>query len=257
MSKKVHWKKALFYLLIAIIIITSIIIATDFLRWQMARGIFWRPSEIDPLQATVVIICPMHTPPAENLIMNPAYVLADYIQQLADVNIDIIHYPEADFQRVKKHDPICVFISGQTAPWTDYEQEKLQPIFQFLHRTSLPVLGVCGGHQIIAQAYGVLVAPMGYDELGYIQVELLADDPIFHGLENPITVFSWHSEEAKEMPDNFRLLGSSNLCEIQIFTHDEKKIYGVQFHPEFAGRKPDGKILLTNFLEMAGLELRK
>ncbi len=219
----------------------------------MVRGIFWQPTLIEEEKDTVVIIDPMHTPPEENLIMNPAYCLADYVQQLADVNIDIIHYPEANKERVKKHDPVCVLISGQTAPWTDYSKDVLEPVFDFLRETTLPVLGICGGHQLIAQAYNAPVAPMGYQELGYIQVELLQDDPLFDGLESPISVFSWHSEEIKEVPEEFINLGSTDLCEIQIIRHEEKKIYGVQFHPELRGRKPEGETLMLNFFELADL----
>jgi GMP synthase (glutamine-hydrolysing) len=55
------------------------------------------------------------------------------------------------------------------------------------------------------------------------------------------------------MPAGFDLLGSSELCRIQIFRHHDREIYGVQFHPELSGRKPDGKILLINFLRRAGV----
>jgi GMP synthase-like glutamine amidotransferase len=182
---------------------------------------------------------------------------ADYVLQLADVNIDIIHYPEANTARVLEHNPVCVLISGQTAPWTDYESQVLVPVFDFLTTTDLPVLGICGGHQLIAQAYGVLVAPMGYQELGYITVDLSADDPLLQGIDSPATFFSWHGEEVKAMPEEYINLGSSDLCAVQIFRHHNKEIFGVQFHPELSGRKPDGRVLLLNFFELAGVPLRK
>jgi len=255
LDKKKRKRRLLVWVAIIVVVIAAVILVTDFLRWQMVRGLFWRPGEINPQLETVVIIDPMYTPPEENLLMNPAYTLADYVQQQAAVNIDIIHYPEAGTERVLKHDPVCVLISGQTAPWTDYKPSEMEAVFSFLRETELPVLGICGGHQLIAQAYGVLVAPMGYQELGYIQVELLADDPLLDGLESPVTVFSWHGEEIKEMPEEFILLGSSELCRVQIFRHREKEIFGVQFHPELSGRKPDGKIMLLNFFAQSGMPL--
>lgn len=236
--------------------ITAIARVADFLRWQIVRGFFWRPGEIDPRLETVVIIDPMYTPTAENRLINSAYIVADYVLQLANVNIDIIHYPEASTARVLEHNPVCVLISGQTAPWTDYEPQVLAPVFDFLTTTDLPVLGICGGHQLIAQAYGVLVAPMGYKELGYIEVDLLADDPLFKGIDSPATFFSWHGEEVKAMPEEFIKLGSSDLCNVQIFRHLNKEIYGVQFHPELSGRKLDGRVLLLNFFKAAGVPLR-
>jgi GMP synthase-like glutamine amidotransferase len=253
MTRKVWWRRPAIWVLVLLVIVSVLIWTTDFLRWQMVRGLFWRPSAIEPDRQTVVIIDPMHTPPDQNLIMNPAYCLADFVTQLADVNIDIIHYPQADEARVIENNPVCVLISGQTAPWTDYDPPDLEPMFSFLRETSLPVLGICGGHQVIAQAFGAPVAPMGYQELCYIEVELVKDDPILEGLSTPITTFNWHGEEVKEMPAGFDLLGSSELCRIQIFRHHDREIYGVQFHPELSGRKPDGKILLINFLRRAGV----
>lgn len=256
MTRKVWWRKPATWVLVLLVIVSVLILTTDFLRWQMVRGLFWRPAAIEPDRQTVVIIDPMYTPPEQNLIMNPAYCLADFIMQLADVNIEIIHYPQADEARVMQNNPVCILISGQTAPWTDYDPSSLEPLFSFLRETSLPVLGICGGHQVIAQAFGAPVAPMGYQELGYIEVELVKDDPILEGLSSPITTFNWHGEEVKEMPAGFDLLGSSELCRIQIFRHRDRKVYGVQFHPELSGRKPDGKILLINFLRRAGVTLR-
>lgn len=227
----------------------------DLLRWQMIRGLFWRPQGISPEKQTVVIIDPMPTPAEQNLIINPAYMLADYVSRLAAVNIDLIHYPRASKGRVMQHDPVGILLSGQVAPWTDYDPQELEPVFSFLQETSVPVFGICGGHQIIAQAFEAPVAPMGYRELGYTEIELLRDDPIFQGLNSPGTVFNWHGEEVKALPADFVLLASSKRCRIQIFRHREREIYGVQFHPELSGRKTDGKKMLCTFLERTGITL--
>ncbi len=250
------WQKPLFWLIMALVVILILIRATDLLRRQMVRGLFWRPKAVVPEKQTIVIIDPMLKPPEKNLLVNPAYCLADYVMQLADVNIDLIHYPGADKMRVMRHDPVCVLISGLIAPWTDYKPADLEAVFGFLREASLPVLGICGGHQVIGRAFGVPVAPMEGRELGYSRVELLKDDPLLENLHSPITVFNWHHEEVKEMPAGFDLLGSSKLCPIQIIRHRGKEIYGVQFHPELSGRKADGRLLLINFLRHSGVALR-
>jgi len=229
----------------------------NLLRWQMIRGLFWRPSAIIPGKQTIAIIDPMYRPPEKNLIVNPAYCLADFVTQMADVNIDIIHYPQAHRARVKRHDPCCILISGQTAPWTDYKLLDLEAVFNFVRETEAPLFGICGGHQIIAQAFGSPVAPMGFKELGYTSIELAGSgDPLFDGLSSPLTVFNVHGEEIKEMPADFELLGSSKRCRIQIMRHREKDISSVQFHPELSGYKPDGIVMLTNFLRRAGVILK-
>src|SRR5690606_41508119 len=76
-----------------------------------------------------------------------------------------------------------------------YDPAVMEPMFRFLRETPLPVFGICGGHQVIAQAFGVRVAPMGYQELGYIEVELLKDDPILEGLDSPISRSEEHTSE--------------------------------------------------------------
>lgn len=228
----------------------------DIVRRQMVRGLFWRPKPAVPGKQNIVIIDPMLTPPENNLIINPAYCLADYVMQLADVNIEVIHYPKAGTARVMQYSPTCVLISGLTPAWTRYDLKTMEPVFGFLKETSLPVLGICGGHQVIGRAFGVPVAPMDGRELGYTRVELLQEDPLLEGLESPIIIFNMHHEEVKGLPEGFDLLGSSEICPIQIFRHREKEIYGVQFHPELSGRKPDGKKLLLNFLRRAGVALR-
>ena len=244
------------WVILSLAAVVIAILAVDILRWQMIRGIFWRPRAIDPEKETVVIIDPMHRPPEKNRIVNPAYFLADFIVKLADVNIDLIHYPLAGTERVMRHAPVCVLLSGQVAPWTDYKAEDMAPVFEFIKESSLPVLGICGGHQVIAQAFGAPVAPMGYQEIGYIKVELEGEAPLFEGLQSPLTVFSFHGEEVKEAPPGFEVLGSSKRCRIQCMRHRERSLYGVQFHPELSGRKPDGIALLRNFLRRAGVTLR-
>lgn len=250
------WLNPGFWLIVTLIVVLLLIREADLLRWQMVRGLFWRPKPAVPEKQTIVIIDPMLRPPEKNLIINPAYCLADYIMQLADVNIDIIHYPEADTTRVMRQGPICVLISGLTALWTEYKLQDLEAVFGFLEETSLPVLGICGGHQVIGRAFGVPVAPMDRWELGYSKVDLLAEDPLLENLQSPITIFNVHHEEIKEMPSGFDLIGSTELCPIQIIRHREKEIYGVQFHPELSGRQAEGKNLLINFLGRAGVTLR-
>nr|HPZ64603.1 hypothetical protein [Bacillota bacterium] len=67
MAKKAWWKRPAVWVLMFLVILAVLIWATDFLRWQMVRGLFWRPSAIAPEKQTVVIIDPMYTPPEQNL----------------------------------------------------------------------------------------------------------------------------------------------------------------------------------------------
>ncbi len=93
----------------------------------------------------------------------------------------------------------------------------------------LPVLGVCWGHQLLAQILGGTVRGGSY-ELGYVEVTQECDDPLWEGLPNPFTVFATHSDHVVELPSDATLL-ASNATGVQAFRHEQ--VYAVQFHPEY------------------------
>lgn len=93
----------------------------------------------------------------------------------------------------------------------------------------LPILGVCWGHQLLAQILGGTVRGGSY-ELGYIEVNQEVDDPLWNGLSDPFTVFATHSDHVVELPSNAQLL-ASNETGVQAFR--QAQAYAVQFHPEY------------------------
>lgn len=99
----------------------------------------------------------------------------------------------------------------------------------------IPILGVCFGHQIIAQAFGgeVTKNPKGR-EIGTCSVSLVhraADDPLFHGLPQKLSVQESHQSVIVKLPGSARVLGK-NKYGIQAFRLGNDKLWGVQFHPE-------------------------
>ena len=93
----------------------------------------------------------------------------------------------------------------------------------------LPMLGVCWGHQLLAQVLGGTVKGGNY-ELGYVEVHQEVDDPIWNGIPNPFTVFATHSDHVVALPSDATLL-ASNETGVQAFRHGQ--VYAVQFHPEY------------------------
>jgi GMP synthase (glutamine-hydrolysing) len=93
----------------------------------------------------------------------------------------------------------------------------------------LPILGVCWGHQLLAQVLGGTVRGGTY-ELGYVSVCQEQADPLWAGLPDPFTAFATHSDHVVELPPDADLL-ASNETGVQAFRQDHA--YGVQFHPEY------------------------
>lgn len=170
-------------------------------------------------------------------------------------------YHSVSLKRVKALDPSHIILSGQSHPWTEYSAAALQGVFEVIRKAPQPVLGVCGGHQQIALAFGAPIDLMeriepgsGYQgakrERGYFPVE--ADGTgIFKGLPKELTVWHSHFDEVKELPKGFRRTAYNETCSIQAMSHNNRPLFGLQFHPElFDEAHPDGRRVLENFLSM-------
>jgi GMP synthase (glutamine-hydrolysing) len=168
-------------------------------------------------------------------------------------------YHAVSLKRVESLRPSHIILSGQSHPWERYSQQALDRVFEVIRTVPLPVLGVCGGHQQMALAFGAPVGLMarlepgeGYEgakrERGYFPVTTNGSG-LFKGLTSPITVWHSHFDEVKELPKGFRSTASNETCPIQAMEHTERPLFGVQFHPElFDDEHPDGKQILENFL---------
>jgi GMP synthase (glutamine-hydrolysing) len=96
-----------------------------------------------------------------------------------------------------------------------------------------PVLGVCLGAQLIAGALGARVYRNAQPEIGWFDIHLAkgaAGDPVFTGLQQPETVFHWHSDTF-DLPAGAQLLARSDRTERQAFRFG-RAVYGLQFHLE-------------------------
>ncbi|OGG11511.1 hypothetical protein A2Z00_02665 [Candidatus Gottesmanbacteria bacterium RBG_13_45_10] len=102
-------------------------------------------------------------------------------------------------------------------------------------RQGIPVLGVCFGHQIIAQAFGGTVTPNPKGrEMGTCSISLVdaaAGDPLFRGLPKTVSVQESHKSAVVKLPKAAKVLGE-NKYGVQAFRMGEDKTWGVQFHPE-------------------------
>lgn len=178
-----------------------------------------------------------------------------------DLEVLTQRFTEVSLQRVQSLSPSHIILSGQSDPWERYPPESLAGVFSVIREAKQPILGVCGGHQQMALAFGAPVGLMGRLELGegyagakrergFFDVQTNARG-IFQDLPARITVWHSHFDEVKSLPPDFLATAANETCPIQAMQHTERPLFGVQFHPElFDDAHPDGRGVLENFLSL-------
>ena len=146
--------------------------------------------------------------------------------------------------------PAAIVISGNPALICETGTEFLAD-FEVLRALSLPVLGICFGHQVVGMLYGAEVR-IGKEDRDLRPVEILTADRLFSGLSSDSVFQQDHTEEIG-LPRDFDHLATSSHCFNEAMVHRERPLYGVQFHPESSGDA--GKQLIANFLSLAKKEI--
>lgn len=113
-----------------------------------------------------------------------------------------------------------------------------------------PILGVCLGHQAIGEAFGGRLENLSDVFHGVATpCHIVADDPIFSGIECDITIGRYHSwvVSKEQLPECLEVTAVSDEGQIMALRHRELNIRGIQFHPESV-LTPNGKKMLQNWL---------
>lgn len=140
-------------------------------------------------------------------------------------------------QDLEAYDALIV-MGGPMDVWQSEENPWLKPeivaIRHFVVNLGRPFLGVCLGHQLLAEALGGHVGPASEPEVGPCRVRLTRhhhDDPLLHDLPSPLTTFQWHGAEVKTLPADAIVLAETPACPIQAFRWGPCA-FGLQFHAE-------------------------
>ena len=137
-----------------------------------------------------------------------------------------------------------VIISG--GPCSVYEAGS-PDIDPMLLENGPPVLGICYGHQLIAQHLGGTVQKGERGEYGIAHLELTADDSLWKNIAASQQIWMSHRDSVAQPPPGFAVIGSTETSGIAAMSDPKRKIYGLQFHPEVV-HTPAGKDILSNFL---------
>lgn len=183
----------------------------------------------------------------------------------------VLPYRALTVENMEKLKPAFLALSPNGVPWCRYKGQSAEDLADFLKALrsiiedlNIPVIGVCGGHQAMALAFGGKVGPIrgreddclpyGHNptERGRHYVEVTQRDPIFAGMGKSLNMVQNHYDEVKRLPPDFISLAANRLCPYQIMRHPTRPAYGVQAHCEYYyASRPDGGLLLRNFLKIA------
>ncbi len=183
----------------------------------------------------------------------------------------MIHFSRVTYELIEELNPEFIILSPQGVPWCRYTGESGVALQNFLwmlpqlaEEMNIPMLGICGGHQALALAFGGKVGPVraGEDDCmpysrdrqsGVVPLQIVEQDPIFNGINDKFKIVESHYDEIKVLPPDFILLASEKISPYQIIKHRNRPVYGIQGHPEyFSSKRPDTGTLIRNFLKIAG-----
>ena len=174
--------------------------------------------------------------------------------QLLGVDVTVIPSHATTAAKLRQLGPSAVVISP--GPCTPAEAGCSVEAVRLL-RGSVPILGVCLGHQAIATALGGRIVRAREPVHG--RVSEIHHDAInlFAGIPSPMTACRYHSLviDAADVPPGLTVIARDAECTIMAVADDAARIYGVQFHPESI-LTDHGFRLLANFLDLAGIAHR-
>ncbi len=141
-----------------------------------------------------------------------------------------------------------IILSGGPASVRAEDSVKCNPqIFDL----GLPILAICYGHQLTAHFLKGNVGKGNVREYGPAEIHFSEKEGVFEGLNDAENVWMSHFDQVTEVPKGFKIVGSSDDCKIAAMSNQQKKIYGVQFHPEVTHTK-NGMKILENFVMICG-----
>ena len=147
-------------------------------------------------------------------------------------------------EKVRAYAPKGVILSG--GPNSVFE-EGAPGIDRGIWDIGVPILGVCYGMQLMSQELGGKVQPGEKREYGKTEMTVKPGNELFKGLPDKFVVWMSHGDRVSAIPDGFKVSATSANCPFAAVRNEERRFFGIQFHPEVVHTE-HGKQILSNFV---------
>ena len=149
-----------------------------------------------------------------------------------ELDADLVEFDATERHLPDSFDFDAAVISGSRSS-VYWDEDWISPLKSWVDdaiETGMPMLGICYGHQLLADVLGGDVRDMGEYEIGYRVVEHTGESVLFEGIDREFTAFTTHSDEVAELPP-----GATSIAENEYSNHGFRKgdVFGLQFHPEY------------------------
>jgi GMP synthase (glutamine-hydrolysing) len=164
-------------------------------------------------------------------------------------------------QEIREFNPRGIILSGGPES-VHAENSPRAPDCVF--NLNIPVLGICYGMQTMAEQFGGKVHSSDVHEFGYAQVNVNAESSLLHDIKDHVCaktgvglldVWMSHGDKVVGLPEGFTLVASTDTCPIAAIANEEKKLYGIQFHPEVTHTKQGTRMFEHFALEICGCDV--
>lgn len=158
-------------------------------------------------------------------------------------------------EELGEHELVAIILSGGPNSVYDEGSPHVAPeVWKLIKERNIPVLGICYGMQEMAHVFGGSVAPGLKHEYGKSIVKRVdgCDSPLFEGMPLEFQMWMSHGDKLTKSPEGFKFVARTDNAEFVAIENVEKRMWGLQFHPEVT-HSPLGKNILENFcIKIAG-----
>lgn len=152
---------------------------------------------------------------------------------------------DTKIEQIKEKNPKGIILSG--SPFSTLSDIKNFVPDPQLFELGIPILGICYGMQLIAQALGGSISSESANEYGKTKIKLNGSSELFESLAPEEICWMSHKDSVSKLPPSFKIIASTDKVSIAGIEETSRKIFGIQFHPEVR-HTPAGLDILRNFL---------